>query len=53
METLVPVDPAVLPQQYYQADTIHLNSEGAAIFTLALATYLPRQLAHESFGAQN
>jgi hypothetical protein len=51
VETLVPVDPAVLPQQYYQADAIHLNSEGAAIFTVALATYLPRQLAHESVGA--
>src|SRR5205085_4835258 len=44
VETLVPVDPAVLPAHYYQADAIHLNSEGAAIFTSALATCLPRQL---------
>lgn len=46
--SLVPVDPAVLPHHYYLADDIHLNPEGAAIFTSALATYLPRQLASES-----
>ena len=51
VETLVPVDPAVLPAHYYQADAIHLNSEGAAIFTSALATYLPRQLAHDPAGS--
>jgi len=49
--TLVPVDPAVLSVHYYQPDEIHLNSEGAAIFTAALASYLPRQLAHESLGS--
>ena len=53
VETLVPVDPAVLSAHYYQPDEIHLNSEGAAIFTVALATYLPRQLAHESVGSPN
>ena len=53
VETLVPVDPAVLSVHYYEPDEIHLNSEGAAIFTVALATYLPRQLAHESFGSPN
>ena len=53
VETLVPVDPGVLPSYYYQADAIHLNSEGAAIFTSALATYLPRQLAHDSVGSLN
>lgn len=53
VESLVPVDPAVLPHQYYLADDIHLNPEGAAIFTSALATYLPRQLAHESLDSAN
>ena len=53
VKTLVPVDPAVLSVHYYQPDEIHLNSEGAAIFTVALATYLPRQLAHESVGSPN
>lgn len=51
VESLVPVDPAVLPHQYYLADDIHLNPEGAAIFTSALATYLPRQLAQEPVGS--
>ena len=53
VESLVPVDPAALPAQYYLADDIHLNPEGAAIFTSALATYLPRQLARESAGSPN
>lgn len=44
VESLVPVDPAALSTHYYQADEIHLNSDGAEIFTVALATYLPRQL---------
>ena len=52
VETLVPVDPAVLSVHYYQPDNLHLNSEGAAIFTVALATYLPRQLlSRESIGS--
>jgi len=53
VETLVPVDPGVLSVHYYQPDEIHLNSAGAAIFTVALATYLPRQLNHESLGSPN
>lgn len=48
VELLVPVDPAALPTHYYLSDEIHLNPEGEEIFTVALATYLPRQLlAHE------
>ena len=48
MQTLVPVDPAALPTYYYLPDEIHLTPEGAEIFTVALASYLPRQLlAHE------
>ena len=48
VESLVPVDPAALSTRYYQSDELHLNSEGAEIFTVALATYLPRQLlTHE------
>src|SRR5207302_7851215 len=48
VESLVPVDPAVLSTYYYQPDEIHLTPEGAEIFTVALATYLPRQLlTHE------
>jgi hypothetical protein len=52
VESLVPVDPAVLPTHYYLSDDIHLNPEGAEIFTVALATYLPRQLlGHEPVGS--
>lgn len=48
VESLVPVDPGVLSAHYYQPDEIHLTPEGAEIFTMALATYLPRHLlAHE------
>jgi len=39
--SLVPIDPATLSERFYQPDAIHLNSEGAALFTSALATYLP------------
>lgn len=53
VETLIPVDPGVLSVHYYEPDEIHLNSEGAAIFTVALATYLPRQVSHESPAAPN
>ena len=39
--SLVPIDPATLSERSYHPDAIHLNSEGAALFTSALATYLP------------
>ena len=44
VETLVPVDPGVLSTKYYQSDETHLNSEGAEIFTSALATDLPKKI---------
>src|SRR6266436_908766 len=44
VETLVPVDPSVLSTRYYQSDETHLNSEGAEIFTSALATYLRKKI---------
>ena len=53
VETLVPVDPGVLSVHYYEPDEIHLNSEGAAIFTVALANYLPLQVNHECLGSPN
>jgi lysophospholipase L1-like esterase len=42
VQTLVPIDPDVLSAKYYQSDDLHLNSAGAAIFTSALATFLPQ-----------
>jgi len=34
----------VLSTKYYQSDETHLNSEGAEIFTSALATYLRKKI---------
>ena len=48
VDTLVPIDPAALSAKYYEADELHLNSEGAALFTSALATFLPQTIARES-----
>lgn len=51
VETLVPIDPTVLPTKYYQADELHLNSEGAALFTSALATVLPKRVDREAMAS--
>lgn len=40
--TLVPVNPKSLPLKFYLADRIHLNPEGAEVFTSALAADLPK-----------
>ena len=48
VDVSVPIDPAALPSKYYQPDGMHLNREGAALFTLALANDLP-----ERVGTQN
>jgi len=44
VETLVPINPAVLSTRYYESDETHLNSEGAALFTSALATSLCKKI---------
>jgi len=44
VDSLVPIDPATLSEKFYQPDELHLNSEGAALFTSALATYLPGEI---------
>ena len=48
VQVLVPLDPANLSSRYYRADELHLNSEGAALFTSALATALPGILVRQS-----
>ena len=48
LDTLVPIDPTTFPDKYYQPDELHLNSEGAQLFTSALATFLPRTLDHKT-----
>jgi hypothetical protein len=44
----VPIDPAALPSKYYQPDGMHLNREGAVLFTLALAKDLPERVAAQN-----
>jgi lysophospholipase L1-like esterase len=48
VDTLVPIDPTALPAKYYLSDELHLNSEGAALFTTALAEFLPQTIVRES-----
>jgi hypothetical protein len=43
--TLVPIDPVALSAKYYQPDELHLNPEGAALFTSELAASLPNTVA--------
>lgn len=42
VDTMVPIEPDALPVKFYQSDQLHLNAEGAALFTSALATFLPQ-----------
>ena len=44
VDVSVPVDPATLSAKYYQRDGMHLNSDGAVIFTSALAKDLPERV---------
>ena len=48
VDTLVPIDPTVLPAKYYLSDEVHLNPQGAALFTTALAAFLPQTIVRES-----
>jgi hypothetical protein len=53
VDTLVPIDPTALSAKYYQPDELHLNSEGAQLFTSALATFLPKTVGHEPVASPN
>jgi len=53
VDTLVPIDPTALSAKYYQPDELHLNSEGAQLFTSALATFLPKTLDSEPVASPN
>lgn len=45
VDVSVPIDPAALSSKYYQPDGMHLNREGAVLFTSALAKDLPGRIA--------
>jgi hypothetical protein len=51
VRTLVPLDPTAVPARFYQSDATHLNSEGEALFTSALATVLPEIMARETMAS--
>jgi hypothetical protein len=44
LDPMVPIDPSALPAELYEPDGIHLNAKGAALFTAALETDLPRKI---------
>lgn len=44
----VPIDPARLSAKFYREDGMHLNPEGAVLFTSALAKDLPERIAARS-----
>jgi len=53
VEVSVPIDPATLTAKFYQPDGMHLNRDGAVLFTSALARELPEKVAaHETLAAQ-
>jgi len=53
VEVSVPIDPATLSAKFYQPDGMHLNRDGAMLFTSALAKDLPEKvMAHETLAAQ-
>jgi hypothetical protein len=45
VEVSVPIDPAALSARFYLRDGMHLNAEGAMLFTSALARDLPERVA--------
>jgi hypothetical protein len=47
----VPIDPAALSAKFYQPDGMHLNAEGAFLFTSAVATDLPKKVAVRELAA--
>ncbi len=44
VEMSLPIDPAALSEKFYQRDGMHLNSDGAVLFTTALAKDLPERI---------
>ena len=53
VEVSVPIDPAMLSAKFYQPDGMHLNRDGAVLFTSALAKDLPEKvMLRETLAAQ-
>ena len=53
VDVSVPIDPAALSAKFYQRDGMHLNHEGAGLFTAALAKDLPERITtHDTLAAR-
>jgi hypothetical protein len=53
VDVSVPIDPAALSAKFYQPDGMHLNRDGAVLFTSALAEDLPEKVkGRETLAAQ-
>jgi len=54
VDVSVPIDPATLSPKFYQPDGMHLNRDGAVLFTLSTwHKALPEKvMAHETLAAQ-
>jgi hypothetical protein len=53
VDVSVPIDPAALSAKFYQPDGMHLNRDGAVLFTSALAKDLPEKvMVHETLAAR-
>ncbi len=53
VDVSVPIDPAALSAKFYQRDGMHLNPDGALLFTSALAKDLPeRVVTHDTLAAR-
>lgn len=53
VDVSVPIDPSMLSAKYYQPDGMHLNRDGAVLFTSALAKDLPAKVtARETLAAR-
>jgi lysophospholipase L1-like esterase len=53
VDVSVPIDPVTLSAKFYQPDGMHLNRDGAVIFTSALAEDLSEKVrALETVAAQ-
>jgi hypothetical protein len=48
VDVSVPIDPAKLSAEFYQPDGMHLNQQGAVLFTSALAKDLPERIATQT-----
>jgi hypothetical protein len=52
VDVSIPIDPATLSANFYRRDGIHLNREGAVLFTSALAKDLPGKIVSKTLSSR-